>query len=471
LKETNYWNFLIHGFSVWGQVNCPVNPIERPKNNLKNSLHQQSRFTLVSGSTFWLYMYFLIDYFLHFSARVPAYGKFRPTLLVVVVLSAMLLSQKSVLKNRGGSPVFSSLLLFLGYILLSLPLVAYPGSVIRSNLQPFIKALVFFYFTAFIIDSPKRLKIFLFVFVFCQVFRVLEPLGMHFTSGYWGSSTYLGYGEFADRLSGSPADVVNPNGLGFVIVTVIPFLHYLVFPKGFWGKILYFSLSPMLLYALILTMSRGAFLALLVVFVVVFKDTKHKIILVVIFVGLMVGGWASMSSIQKDRYLSLVDKSETHNADTKSGRVKGIVYEFKVAFSRPIVGHGLGTTAETKFHLYGGTHVSHNFYAEMLIETGLIGAMFFLSFLFTVYQSLQRTKFLLKNKNFNQDSLVGRLLKCLTTVFIMYSVYSINYWGLSQYYWYLFAGTVFAFNRLVTLSLSQRSTTPSSSPPSLSKKW
>ena len=46
------------------------------------------------------------------------------------------------------------------------------------------------------------------------------------------------------------------------------------------------------------------------------------------------------------------------------------------------------------------------------------------------------------------DDFYTRLNKALITLFWMYAVYSINYWGLSQYYWYLFAGLVIAFSNL-----------------------
>ena len=45
------------------------------------------------------------------------------------------------------------------------------------------------------------------------------------------------------------------------------------------------------------------------------------------------------------------------------------------------------------------------------------------------------------------------LNKAMLAIFWMYVVYSFNYWGLSQYYWYLFAGAVVVFNRLTRLNL------------------
>ena len=51
----------------------------------------------------------------------------------------------------------------------------------------------------------------------------------------------------------------------------------------------------------------------------------------------------------------------------------------------------------------------------------------------------------------------ARLNKALITLFWMYAVYSINYWGLSQYYWYLFAGLVIAFSNLALKNVSGKS--------------
>lgn len=402
----------------------------------------------VSQFSFVLYLYFIVDFFLRFSSRIPGYGAIRPTLLAVVSISLLLFLQRDKLKGRFDDPIFKAIFVLFGYIVLSLPLVEWPGSVIRVNIDPFVKAVVFLFFTALIVDTERRLKWFIAVFVFCQVFRVLEPLYLNITQGYWGSSTHLSGGDFADRLAGAPADVINPNELGFVIATAIPFLHYLLWPLGWKSKLIYLTLMPAMLYALILTMSRGGFIALLVVAFLVFKESRHKMKLVVIAVGLVVVALNVMTPIQKDRYLSLVD-SDTAGGASAEGRLKGIVGEFKLGLTRPVVGHGLGTTFEAKYHKWGATKVSHNLYGELIIELGLIGFAIFLRFLYQIARKLSvvRSQFAALNKS--EDSYYSRLNKCLIAVFWMYAVYSLNYWGLSQYYWYLLGGLVIAFGRLV----------------------
>ncbi|MDY6798863.1 MAG: O-antigen ligase family protein [Pseudomonadota bacterium] len=403
-----------------------------------------------SAVTFGIFIYFLIDFFLHLSARIPVYGILRPTLLLVLIIVVSLYMQRDKFKGWTRDPIVSALLALMIYLVISLPLVEWPGSVVKNNLSGFVKAIVFFYFAVLLVDSDRRLKIFLVVFIGCQVFRVLEPLFLHITEGYWGSKTHLGHGEFSQRLSGAPADVINPNELGFVIATAIPFLHYLLWPAGAKSKILYLALVPPLLYALILTQSRGAFLALLVVGFFVFKESSRKFGLIVLAVMIALAGWQVMTAEQKDRYLSLVGESETGNARTADGRIQGMMKEFTLGFERPLVGHGLGTTPEAKTHILGSRQASHNLYAELLIELGLIGTFLFLRFLFRVYKGLAESHKRIARGHPNLFYL--HLNKAMTAVFWMYVVYSLNYWGLSQYYWYLFAGTVVVFNRLTLLN-------------------
>lgn len=401
----------------------------------------------VGAFTFFLYMYFLIDFFLRFSSRVPAYGTIRPTLLVVLLLTLLLILQRDRLKGWTQEPVMKAMLAFLLYLLLSVVFVEWPGSVIRNNLSDFVKAIVFLFFTVLIVDSEKRLKIFLTVFIGCQLVRILEPLYLHLTTGYWGSRTYLGGGEFSARLAGAPADVINPNELGFVIATAIPFIHYLLWPGRIWAKLFYLALVPALLYALILTQSRGAFLALLVIGWMIFKESNRKLMLIILAVCIAIAGWSVMSPQQKDRYLSLVGESQTGNTASAEGRLRGMVMEFELALNRPLVGHGLGTTPEAKTHVLGDRRAAHNFYAEILIETGIIGFAFFLRFLLRVYRKLKENGQIFKNSECRESlDFYKNLNKSLVAVFWMYVVYSTNYWGLSQYYWYLFAGLVIVFS-------------------------
>lgn len=406
----------------------------------------------VSTFTFFMFQIYQLDFFLRSSARISGIGIIRPTLLLFAIVAISLFFQRDKLREKMQHPIMKAMGVFLLVIIFTLPFVTYPGSVIRYHIPEFIKAIVFLYFMALIVDTKGRLKWALIIFVGCQVIRVLEPLYLNITSGYWGAKTYMGGGEFANRLGGAPADVINPNELGFVIVTVIPFLHYLLFPRGWFYKLIYLGLIPPLMYALILTMSRGAFLALLVVGWVVWKESKHKIILIGVAVGIAIGSWSVMNDNQRDRYFSLVSSDAAQSASAE-GRLTGMINEFKLGFKRPVFGHGLGTTSEAKANSGHRAQASHNMYAEIMIELGLVGFFFFMGVIKKIYLQIRQSTSLLYAET--MDPLYRDLFKALKVIFWMFALYSINYWGLSQYYWYNLAGLVAAVSFLSHSQIKQ----------------
>jgi hypothetical protein len=417
---------------------------------------QQSIGTDVSGLSrvaqtppwlFWTYLFFLVNFFLHFATRVPAYGALRPTLLLTGILAIGVAFNSSAVRNLKASHEARLLFVLFIYIVVSLPFVAYPGSVLRANFEVWVKAVSFLVFTVAVVDSPQRLRLMIITFVSCQVIRILEPLYLNVTQGYWGSDTHLGGGEFANRLSGAPSDVINANELGFIIVTTVPFLHFFLTGRNRLGWLLYISLMPLLLYALVLTMSRGAFIALIIVGAVIFAFSKHRTMLATLAALAAIGGWSTMSPVHKDRYLSLVDDSAL-SASTVDGRVSGTIAEFELGFNRPLFGHGLGTTPEVKAHTFGRRQASHNMYGELLIEIGMVGAAIFLRLILNAVKRLRALNRELKNKQHSTDSLIPALTKALIALFAMFAVYSFNYWGLSQWYWYFLLGVTAVLVRL-----------------------
>lgn len=395
---------------------------------------------------FFLFLSYMISFYLHFGERFPTIAVIRPDLvLAILVLMALVpyLSKRiAILKT----PTAVALTFLVAVSVLSLPFVEWPGSVLRHNLAPFLKAVLFFYFTVFIVDTPGRLKWFVFVFVSCQLFRVFEPLYLNLTEGYLGGVTHLGGGEFAGRLNGAPADVINPNELGFVVATTTVLCHFLMWrSERLLLKLLYAAFLPALLYTLILTMSRGAFLALLVGGWLVFLQSDRKFLLVIVAIGIGIGGWSVMSDVQKDRYLSLVSEKSQQRA-TAEGRMGGMISEIKLGLNRPIFGHGLGTTPEAKANIRGKSEASHNLYAELLIELGVVGLAAFMVFMIRIRRRIiQLVKSpSIRDARSEQRAFYFRLAQGLLTVFWVYAVYSLNYFGLSQSYWYVLGGLALA---------------------------
>lgn len=423
----------------------------------------QAPSTLLSRITFVCYCIFTVDYFLRVSTKWLHLDALRPTLVLFGLIIMLLLAQHVHLKGRLATSTAKAFFALLIYILLSLPFTTWPGSVIR-NFEPFMRAAAFFFLTALTVDTETRLYVFLTVFVGCQLFRVLDPLFLHITTGYLGDETYLGDGDFAGRLSGAPFDVVNPNGLGFVTVACVPFLYYCLFgARQLYRKALAVALICACVYVVYLTLSRGAMVALLVIVWMIFRRTKRKALFVTAVAIIAVVGWAHLGGVNKDRYMSLLgghaaagSVQATEN-QTAMGRVQVTEEEFQIGMERPIFGHGLGTTAEAKVHNGHGPQASHNLYTELLVEIGVVGAFFFLRFLYSIWVSLRGVeRAVAADKERSPDDIQRRLVQCFVALFWMYVVFSANYFGLSQDYWFALAGMVTAFARQIRPVTAER---------------
>lgn len=398
---------------------------------------------------FVLFCIFIISYLLHLTSRIPALGALRFDLLLSGTTAlAIFLGRSKSAKLEVLNPASKLLLFLVGYSVVTLPLVEWPGSVLRTGLETFLKAACFYFFVVGTIRTESRLKTFLWIFVACQVFRALEPLYLHLTQGYWGSITHMGNWEFLDRLSGAPHDTINPNGLAFVVVTALPILHFLVPPNTFVRKIVWLFLIGAMLYVLVLTSSRTGFVVVIFLAGLLIYRSKRRALLITSMAVIALTGFALMDDLQRQRYFSLVS-SDAKGAETSQGRVDGVLSDFKVALRRPLFGHGLGTSYEANANFRGNAQPSHNLYTEVAQELGFIGLIFFVVFLRRVISNCIRAQQSTPDraspggKNILRE--VGTSLQLLLLVYLVFSLAS---YGLSEPYLYLLGGLSVVVARL-----------------------
>jgi len=390
-----------------------------------------------------LYLVFVASWFLHLAQRIPVLGTIRFDLLLCIVLAGLAVASRS--HDRAPATETDKLLrTLILYVLVTLPFVEWPGSVIRSGIPEFVKAVVFYYFTVLFVRSEKDLKQLLLVFLACQTFRVLEPLYLHLTQGYWGSAASMSNWEFMNRLSGSPDDVINPNGLAAVVCTVVLFLYFLARTSRL-ATFAFWCLAPACLYALALTGSRSGFLTMAMIFVGILVKSDKRVLVGTAGVLIAIVGFRFLSADQQDRYLSTFGLGERNRA-TAEQRVDSIEADFEVALRKPIVGHGLGTSKEANAN-YGTSYaLSHNLYVEVLQELGFVGLAIFLLFLKSIFAAS------LEVKRAYAGAASGRFLPCLIDALQVWLwanlIFSFASYGLTMYDWYLQGGLLVVVRRL-----------------------
>jgi O-Antigen ligase len=395
---------------------------------------------------FSLYLLFVISYFIHLSSRIPALGFIRFDFVLMVLLSLFVASD--IIQRKSGLwdlKTVNRLMLFTGLIVFSIPFVQWPGSVLRRGLGEYLKVAPFFFFTAILVNTDRKLKTFMLVFILCQTFRILEPAYLHWTTGYWGSVAHsMVGGELSslNRLSGAPDDFINPNQLAWVIVGSIPFYYYLGWKNGPLLSLSSIAVLPVFTYALLLTGSRSGLLSLFVLIIAMawlrkgkFKGLVIGSVLVISFTLIVAG---RLSPDLRVRYESIYNQDVT-GGDTVIGRFEGMKRDLSTVWNRPVFGHGFATGQELNAHLLGSGKITHDLYIEILQEVGIVGFIVFFLYILEVIRSLIEAKRILSELPSNHIWLI-KLATATQAWIAMHLFYSLSCYGLRSWELYFFGG-------------------------------
>lgn len=438
----------------------------------------------MTNLAFFLYLLFVCSYFLHLPSRMEFLGAIRFDLVLVVLIGALAWAGKRKGAEDGSAPPEAPGLLpgtvrgrvgddapghgpadgpeaedppaettersrrvlgvLLAAVVATVPFVEWPGSALNYGIPILVKAVVFYYFTVSLVTTEARLRVFIGLFLACQSFRVVEPAYLHVADGYWGDKAYM-MGELMDRLSGAPLDVINPNGLAFVIVSVLPFVYYFA-SLSFKRALPLVALCPILLYALALTGSRSGFVGLIVMMAAIVLKGRKRALLLTCFAGLVAVAFVNLNADQQDRYASVFD-SGARNAGTVQGRWEGVRQNFEVAMRRPVFGHGIGTSREANGHFAGTDKPAHNLYAEIAEETGVVGLAVFVLFMKAVFGNFHAARRKLGESGAGRAYL-SHFVDAMHVWIIVILAFSLVSYGFSSYEWYLAGGLSVVARRL-----------------------
>ncbi len=402
--------------------------------------------------SFVLYLCFIVSFFLHLTARIPALGSLRLDLiLMILTVISMALTKIQSFRISESKPA-RTLTVFVIYVIVAIPLVEYPGSVIYFGLENFAKVVPFFFFTIYLVDTERKLKVLVGVFLLCQVIRTLEPLYLHVTEGYWGSVAYSasgGDGSALMRLASSPMDVLNPTQFGWLIISHLIFIYYLLWNGSRIKKLVFLCYAPLALYAFLLTGARSGMICLffVVLQVIWFAENRKKAVIfgLILLVPIVIIAGAKMGPALQTRYLSIV-KKDVAGSDTAMGRINGLKNNIRNVMNRPLFGHGIGTTREVNYNTIGTAQITHNMYFEIMQETGGVGFCVFFMYiksLLSVLYSLRR-RLLGQRPRTNMISLATALIVWMQ----MHLLYTLSCFSLNRWEWYLTGGMAVVCGRL-----------------------
>jgi len=151
-------------------------------------------------------------------------------------------------------------------------------------------------------------------------------------------------------------------------------------------QILMLVILLMILVSQVLSLNRGTWLALIIGFIVAAIKYRKFINFKLMFAGVMVFILIFSGKII-ERFQELQDPGAVHYSrvstlDARLAYWKALV---PVIMERPILGHGIGSSALVAQERFGELHKPHNDYLHVFLEIGVFGVLAYIAFLGRVF--------------------------------------------------------------------------------------
>jgi O-antigen ligase len=263
--------------------------------------------------------------------------------------------------------------------LLSIPFAINPQEAWAEFSGTFIRCVVIFIVMINVVRTEARLKGLLFLALASSIWLSVEAINDY----RLGLMTVEGY-----RVAGRGTGIFgNTNDMALHLVTILPISVALLFgSKGVARKLLYGACAAVMVSAIVLSYSRGAFLGMVVVllFIALKLGRRRRVEIVLAVLGFA----AAIVVLAPDKYgsrlLSIVIPSldPEGSADSRRGELFRSIY---VALRHPLLGIGMGNYQPEMS--YKGL-VTHNSYTQVASEMGMTALACYTMFIVTPLKRL-----------------------------------------------------------------------------------
>lgn len=275
-----------------------------------------------------------------------------------------------------------------------------------EQLGSFFKIAIVFFLLVILAKTTKKMIITINTMIICMLMIVVFAIRNHYLSG----AVYTGermFGAFYWAL------FYDPNDMALGMIILIPFLYFALFLReNFIFKILRLAIIGIFFWAMVLTQSRGGFVGMLAMLLVLWWRSKTKVQLAILGIVLLMVGWHLAPQSYRDRMMTIKIDSEAMSENDKAAISR--LDAWKAGFSmmtHRFFGVGAGNFGEG-FAQYrpegsigslGVRRVAHNMFIEVGGETGILGFMVFCLFIVSALNSLNKSKrWLLKTSSFEE---------------------------------------------------------------------
>ena len=290
--------------------------------------------------------------------------------LALTIICSTIISQRPV--KLAGQPAARNVLVGIGllfFVMLSHIPFAADGTLARTIFfDRVIKFAMMTFFMVAVIRSPRAMRWFLAAFLFSCFYITQESTRGLISGGLvWQNQGIM-------RLHGAVPIYAHPNSLGGLAMGTLPFVLFL-FPALRWRYRL--LLVPLLVTALVCVIysgSRTAYVALGVLLVYWWSQSRHKIrnALLAVVIG------AALIPVIPQQYIGRFESIGGHEAEgeSKEARIQ-ILKDAWAVFQKYPMGIGVASFPAVRERMFHREQDTHNLYFEVATNLGVQGLVVF----------------------------------------------------------------------------------------------
>lgn len=345
---------------------------------------------------------------------------------------------------------------FLGVCYLSIFTAVWRGGALVTA-NDLAKTFVFFFCFINLITCPKELRRFLWVYVI--------GIGFEAASSLWAYGAHPYFAQGIQRATSLEVTWGDPNSTAANLALTVPVLAVLLKgTRGFLGKSLLVGFGALYLICIVMTGSRGGVVITVVVLVGLALQSSRRVFLIPALLGCLALAWIVVPPEYQERYRTLQELPQdltsnnlsSSQAESAQGRLIGFEVAMQMFVDRPILGVGCGDFAAAwwardlpySYHGLKGWHQPHNLPGQLLSELGLLGALSFGFFIFTILGQGRAVRRALQALHNPAHQWLISLTNAVVVVLVALFTGGLSGHNLYRYNWYLAGALIVVIARM-----------------------
>lgn len=295
----------------------------------------------------------------------------------IAMLAVFAFTQLSTEGNITARPKEINLVLLLGLAaLLSMPLAVSPADAWNTFSEMLVKTIIVFIVFVNVVRTESRLKLLLLLVLAVSIYLSVNAIDDYRSGVFSVGASETHDARIAGRIKGL---FENSNDLALHLVTMIPIAVGLGLSKGgLFRKLVYFGGVAIMTAAVIVTFSRGGFIGLVAMVLLLVRRLGRKnktlttatlVFAVIMFLAMAPGAFSSR--------LGTIFNSSADLSGSSSQRTEVLKRSFWVTLRYPLFGVGIGNFP----HKSPRNLVTHNAYTQVSSEMGIAAMVVYILFL------------------------------------------------------------------------------------------